>query len=149
MKKSTLYGLIVAMVGAGASANASADPEMRRFCSDSLVRGTYAIQMQGTRPSSPGGAMETVIGVVVRHYDGRGGIVQSDNIKGAISGYIPDRYGVGTYRVNDDCTVDIEFNPAPNLKLQERAVIVDNGNELRSITVLPAAVMVSGVHIRI
>jgi hypothetical protein len=40
-------------------------------------------------------------------------------------------------------------SPAPGLLLQERAVIVDNGKALRTITVLPAGVMVTAVHIKI
>jgi hypothetical protein len=136
---SLLHGFILAAVAAGASASALAAGEPRRSCSDSLVRGTYCIQMQGTRPSSPGGPIETVIGVVVRNYDGHGGIVQTDNIKGSISGYVPDRYGAGTCRVNDDCTIDMEFHPGPGVTLREKAVIVDHGNELRAITILPVA----------
>ena len=51
--------------------------------------------------------------------------------------------------VNDDCTVDIEFRPAPAVTIRERAVIVDDGRELRSITVLPAGLFVTSVQQRI
>src|SRR5581483_3694407 len=100
-------------------------------CSDASLHGVYGIQLSGTRPSSPGGPPEAVIGVVVRFYDGRGGVVQIDNVKGAISGYTPDRLGVGTYHVNPDCSVVIDFTPGPGQQLEERAVLVDNGHELR------------------
>ena len=148
MTKSMIYGLVVAAIGAGTSANALAQSEPMRSCSDSLVRGTYGIQMQGTRPAA-GGVTETVIGIVVRNYDGKGGITQIDNIKGSISGIVPNRLGVGTYHVNDDCTVDMQFQPAPGVTIQEKAVIVDNGQELRSITITPAGIMVTAVHRKI
>ena len=149
MKKTTLHALLVAALGLCASATAVADSESKRFCSDSLVRGTYAIQMQGTRPAFPGGPTETVIGVLVRLYDGNGHVTQVDNIKGSVSGWFPDRFGAGTYHVNDDCTVVIDFEPVPGLLVQERAVIIDNGRELRSIVTQPAAFMITAVHQRI
>ncbi len=123
--------------------------EQKRYCSDSLVRGTYALQMQGTRPAFPGGPTESVIGIVVRLYDGEGRVTQVDNIKGSISGYAPDGYGAGTYHVNDDCSVTIDFEPVPGLLIQERAVIIDNGRELRSIVTIPADFMITAVHQRI
>ncbi len=105
--------------------------------------------MQGTRPAFPGGPTEAVIGVLVRLYDGNGGVTQVDNIKGSVSGYFPDRFGAGTYHVNDDCSVVIDFEPLPGLKIQERAVIIDNGRELRSIVSYPAEFMITAVHQRI
>ena len=82
-------------------------------------------------------------------YDGNGGVVQWDNVKNSATGYIPNRYGSGTYKVNDDCTVDIVSHPAPTATIQERAVIVDSGRELRSITVLPPGLFVTAIHQRI
>jgi len=119
-----------------------------RTCSNASLEGTFGIQMSGTRPSSPGGPMETVIGVVVRHYDGRGGVTQVDNIKGSISGYVPDRLGSGTYHVNEDCSAVVNFQPAPGVLIEERLVIVDKGRELRSMTVLPVPLMVTSVSIK-
>jgi hypothetical protein len=90
-----------------------------------------------------------VIGVVVRLYDGNGHVTQVDNIKGSVSGWFPDRFGAGTYHVNDDCSVVIDFEPVPGLFVQERAVIVDNGRELRSIVTTPADFMITAIHQRI
>ena len=148
MRKTYLSATLAVLVLAGAATPALADNETRRYCSDSLVRGTYAIQMSGTRPA-PDGTTETVIGVVVRLYDGNGGVFQLDNVKGSVTGITPNRAGTGTYKVNDDCTVDIEFRPGPNQLLREKAVIMEEGQELRSITVFPPAVMVTATHKRI
>jgi|WetSurMetagenome_2_1015567.scaffolds.fasta_scaffold653552_1 hypothetical protein len=137
-----------ALLAAAISGTAlAANPAPRTWCEDKMVSGTYAIQLSGHR-ATPGGT-EAVIGVVIRQYDGLGGIEQWDNVKGEVTGYTPGRYGKGVYRVNDDCTVDIEFHPAPNVTLQERGVIIDRGNEIRTITVLPAGTMVTATHLRI
>ena len=139
--------LIAAALVASTAANAGS-PEPKRYCSDSLVRGTYAVQLQG-KNLLPDGSVQEIIGVVVRLYDGNGGVVQWDNVKNSVTGYMPNRFGSGTYQVNDDCTVDVEFHPAPTVTIRERLVIVDNGRELRSITVLPAGLFVTAVHQRI
>jgi hypothetical protein len=143
--------LVLAAVVAGVMFSAAQTPAFAqdgkgKACSDATLRGTYGIQMQGTRPA-PGGT-ETVIGVVVRRYDGSGGVTQVDNIKGSITGIVPDRPGAGTYQVFEDCSAVVDFEPAPGILIQERLVIVDHGRELRSITVLPAQVMVTSTQIR-
>jgi hypothetical protein len=121
-----------------AGAALAANPAPRTWCETKMVAGRLRTVVRVPD-----------IGVVVRQYDGLGGIEQWDNVKGEVTGYTPGRYGRGTYRVNDDCTVDIEFHPAPNVTLQERGVVVDNGNEIRTITVLPAGTMVTATHQRI
>jgi hypothetical protein len=90
-----------------------------------------------------------VIGVVIRHYDGLGQFTQVDNVKGSISGIVPDRQGAGIYRVNEDCSGVAQAEPGPGILLEERFVIVDNGNEIRSMTSLPPPVMVTGTYKRI
>ncbi|MFO1323775.1 MAG: hypothetical protein U1F15_06895 [Burkholderiales bacterium] len=148
MYPSMLQGLVAAALAAGVSAAAFAQVTNQPACGNAMLRGNYGIQMQGTNASSPGGPIQTVIGVVVRRYDGNGNITQFDNIKGSITGMVPDRFGMGTYRVNDDCSVIIEFNPAPGVVIQEKGVLVDNGHEVRTITVTPATTMVTAVHLR-
>jgi hypothetical protein len=148
MRKFMTYGLLIATAASIASTSAFADRERQRFCSDSLVRGTYGGQIQGTQ-TLPNGSVQNIIGVVVRVYDGEGNVTQWDNVKNSANGYVPNRFGMGTYKVNDDCTVDIVFNPAPGFTIQERAVVVENGRELRSITVLPAGLFVTSVQLRI
>jgi len=89
---------------------------------------------------------------VIRNYDGRGQFTQIDNVKGPISGTTPDRHGAGTYQVNPDCTVIIHALPAqraPNILLEERMVIVDDGRELLHATMQPPPVMVTSVSRRI
>jgi hypothetical protein len=131
-------------------AGTGAEPDERAGCSDRTVRGTYAIQMQGTRPVPPpaGGGIETVIGVVLRTYDGAGSFTQIDNVKGSVTGIVPDRFGAGTYTVTADCLGTTLFQPGPGVLLEERMVIVDRGDEIRSITSSPLPVMVSTLQQR-
>jgi hypothetical protein len=119
-------------------------------CSDHTVRGRYGIQMQGTRPVPPaaGGGMETVIGAAIRTYDGDGSFIQIDNIKGSVTGIVPDRETFGTYHVNEDCSASTQFTSGPAV-IEERMVIVDGGREVRSITGSPQPVMVTTVQQRI
>ena len=122
-------------------------------CDARTIRGSYGIQMQGTRPTAPppNGVTESVVGVVLRSYDGNGNFEQLDSINGSITGIVPNRPGLGTYEVSPDCTGTTSFQPDPNgpLVIQERFVIVDEGNEIRSITEAPAPLMITSVAKRV
>ena len=147
----TVCAAAVAMGGAqlaGANGQGNDDHRDGRPCSEATIRGDYGIQIQGTRPA-PGGLTESVIGVVLRNYDGQGNISQIDNVKGSISGIVPDRQGFGTYEVSPDCTGIARFQPGPGILLEERMVIIDDGREIRTMVLAPAGVMVTGVHQRI
>jgi hypothetical protein len=117
-------------------------------CSAATVRGDYGIQIQGTRPA-PGGLTEAVIGIVLRNYDGHGGFSQVSNVKGSITGTVPDAQGFGTYDVNADCSGIVRFLPAPGVVIEERMVIIDDGREIRTAVMVPTPVMITGVHQRI
>jgi hypothetical protein len=134
------------MIGADGQENNERGQEKR--CSEATVRGDYGIQIQGTRPA-PGGLIESVIGVVLRSYDGNGSFSQVSNVKGSITGTVPDSQGFGTYEVNADCTGIVRFQAAPGVVIEERLVVVDNGREIRTAVMVPTAVMITGVHQRI
>ena len=150
MRNLTKMGFVIAAMALAVSgaARANDNDHDRKACSDATLHGTYGIQFQGTRSSSPGGPIETVIGVVIRNYDGHGGVTQVDNVKGSISGYVPDRVGSGSYQVNNDCYVVVTFQPAPGIFIEERLVIVDGGNELRGISILPPTLMVTSTQLK-
>jgi hypothetical protein len=137
------------LVGAdGQDASRRGDEHRQRLCSEATLRGDYGIQIQGTRPA-PGGLTESVVGVVLRTYDGQGNFEQVDNVKGSVTGITPDRQGFGTYEVRPDCTGIARFEPAPGILIEERLVIVDNGREIRTMTSSPALLMVTGIHQRV
>ena len=143
-----LIGVLWTLGGSPVDAH---DDEGGFRCTERTLRGTYGGQIQGTRPVPPplGGGFETIIGVVIRTYDGAGNFTQVDNVKGSVTGITPDRPGFGTYTVSSDCTAIFEAEPAPGIVLQERAVILSLGREIRSITASPASVMVTSVGHRI
>jgi hypothetical protein len=119
----------------------------RHRCSEETLYGTYGIQIQGTRPAGPG-VTESVIGVVMRTYDGEGGFTQVANLHGSLTGATLDVAGSGTYEVNADCTGRTLVVAGP-VTIEDRLVIVDYGNEVRSATVNPAPSMVTGVQLRV
>ena len=121
-----------------------------RGCSEATLRGAYGVQIQGTRPAAPpapAGSIESVIGVIVRQYDGKGGFTQVNNEKGSIGGNGPvDREGSGTYQVNEDCSGSHELHiPGVPFPVTDRFVIVDHGREVRHFVVSPAPITVTGV----
>lgn len=148
----TLAGMLGLAGTIGRAHDAAPDSQGRgpkRGCSLASLQGGYGIRMQGTRPSAPNGPVETVIGVVWREYDGHGGFRQVDNVKGSISGIALDRPGFGTYTMNEDCTGETSFQPAPGVVLVEKLVAVDDGREVHSIVTSPQPVMVASVQTRI
>jgi len=156
MKRMSAVAVVMVLgVGIAGARGFGADDKLgeqerdRHGCDNRTLRGAYGIQIQGTRPSSPGGPVESVIGVVIRNYDGEGQFTQIDNVKGSISGTVPDREGFGTYQVNADCTAVAQLQPGPGILIEERLIVVDDGREIRSATMLPPPVMVTGVSRKI
>ena len=144
-------GVLVISGIAGKHGNAVAAQEDGFHCTNATIRGTYGIQLQGRAPVPPifGTGIQDVIGVVVRTYDGEGSFTQVDNIKGSISGIVPDRPGSGTYQINPDCSGVTLFQPGPGISIEERMVVVQKGDVIRTISGNPLPFMVSAVHQRI
>jgi len=128
--------LIAILVGAGLSplrrSHGRDDTRRLHPCTNKTLQGTYGIQIQGTQPSWSGGPIESIVGVVLRTYDGLGQFTQVSNVKGSISGWVPDRVSGGTYDVSADCTAFVHAQPRTAIQLEERLVIVDDARELRS-----------------
>ena len=143
---------VVAMAAGGARVigDEGQDDERGRWkaCSERTVRGDYGIQIQGTRPA-PGGLTESVIGIVHRTYDGEGNFTQVSNLKGSLTGTNPDSQSFGTYEVSADCTGILRAQPLPGVVIEERLVIVDDGNEIRAAVMTPTPVVITSVHQRI
>ena len=124
------------------------DNVFQTVCTNATLSGSYGFTLTGTRPSSPGGPVETIVGVAMTQFDGTGNLTQTDNIHGSISGFpAPDRPGTGTYTINQDCTGTMKLiNPgSPVLTL--RIVVVDNGNEVRTAVVDPTATVTPGTPV--
>ena len=119
----------------------------KRACNERTIGGSYGVQVQGTRPA--GTQTESVVGIVWRHYDGTGAFTQIANVKGSITGTVPDQRGSGVYQVNPNCTALAIFEPAPGVRIEERMVIVDGGRLVYSAPMVPAGAMLTGTQRRI
>ncbi len=113
-----------------------------RKCTNASLRGDYAFELSGTRPSGPPpAALEQIVGVTRRSFDGYGGAIQTDYIQGSISGYA-SRSGTGAYSVNEDCTGSITLINAGAPPLEGRFVIVDAGKEVWLVITSPLGITV-------
>lgn len=114
-------------------------------CTNATLEGDYGFTVTGTRPSSPGGPVETIVGVALTHFDGNGNLTQTDNIHGSISGLVtPNRPGTGTYTINSDCTGTMKLTSAGSPTLTLAIVVVDDGNEVRTAVIDPTANVQAG-----
>jgi hypothetical protein len=124
-----------------------------KTCTNETLKGSYGGSLSGTHPAPfvmPGGSgfpgqMEEGNGVALWVFDGKGNFTQVFNMKGSVSGWIPDVPMAGTYTVRPDCTAVILPFPGPGLpQAIIRAVIVDGGKEFRTVTVFPPSTNVVG-----
>ena len=115
-----------------------------RGCSLESLKGNWGFVVNGTRPSGPPpAALEQMIGVVRRHFDGLGNLTGTENIHGSISGLVPDRLVTGTYSINEDCSGTMNLTAPGITPLEMRFVLVDKGKEIRAAVMSPATVMVT------
>jgi hypothetical protein len=134
--------------GISASAQTADQP-----CGNDTLMGAYGLQLSGTRgapfviPNSGwiAGQMEYVIGTVIQIFDGNGSFTQVDNVKGTISGIVPDRPGKGVYTVNPDCTLTQVVSPPGQAPITTKGVIIDGGKEFRQNTVSPDTFMIMAI----
>ena len=117
------------------SSVAAQDDGSGRVCSAHTLRGAYGLVGTGTRGLGPG-AVEQFVTISMVTYDGEGVFTAEGVSHGQTTGV---RGGpvTGTYFVNDDCTGgQTTFIPgAP--PLEDRFVIVDNGQEVRTVVISP------------
>ena len=128
------------------------DADVHQGCSLTTLRGDYGFSIAGSRPSGPHGPIEQILGVALTTFNGDGTLTQVDNVHGSISGYpvsAENRPGKGTYTLDDNCngTMILENEGAPKLTL--RIVVVNNGNEVRTVVVAPPAAMVTSNGVRV
>ena len=120
MKRSrTATVAIIAVLSALVVTNAHAGEE----CSEATLQGPYGLQVDGI---SPAGADFAVVGLTT--FDGLGGW-HSDNTS-KVDGVISRSSTKGTYAVSSDCTGYMLDDSEP---LIQQIVIVDGGNEMRSL----------------
>ena len=145
--RKTIFSAVVFALAAVATA------EGQIVCSNATLNGDYGVQISGTRPApsilsgsqATPGTIEQAIGVVVQTFDGNGGFVQTDNVKGSLSGITPNRPGTGTYSVNPDCTGTYTVLITGNPPIVTQFVIVDNGQGFLSVVISPQPVSITAI----
>jgi hypothetical protein len=120
-KITTASAICVLSLSAGTRAYAFPGQET---CSDSTLNGDYASTVSGQTFRSDG-SVETRQGLVMMHFDGRGSFTQTDYVLITLNGKTSPSPGPidpntgfqdhesGTYRVNSDCTGNLEIHFAP------------------------------------
>jgi hypothetical protein len=122
----------------------------KKGCNNATVKGSFGYVVSGTRPSSTNGPIEPFVGSLIRTYDGEGNFTQVDYIHGALSGWVADRPGKGTYSIKEDCTGIVKLQiPGVPFEPEERFTVVDDGNQIISATVVPATVLATNLARRI
>lgn len=131
----TVSGLLIAACAVllGQPGNAQSDrfedagPSSPARCSNRTLRGSYALNVDGTIIAGPNRLL--LRGVAMRQFDGLGNVSQVDftTINGAPAG-TDWRSGSGTYELNSDCTGTMEIiqsDGSPTLRL--RLVVGNHG----------------------
>jgi len=132
-------------------ASAGTQVQAQTLCSTATLRGSYGVQITGTRPAATilsgiqatPGATEQVVGVAIQVFDGVGGFTQTDNVKGSLSGITLNRSGSGTYSINTDCTGTYTVHNPEAPPIVNQLVIVDNGQSFMTAVVSPQPVLVT------
>jgi hypothetical protein len=141
-----LTATAVLTLAAGASAQTAP-----ATCNNQSLTGSYGFVINGTRPAPSvlpnslfvPGTIEQVIGVVLHVFDGNGNFTQKNYVKGSLSGPFLGLTGGGTYTVNPDCTGTFTvINKVVPFPLVNSFILVDGGQEIRSVVVSPQGAMV-------
>lgn len=111
--------------------------EAQTACSTRGLVGIWAATSQGTvlptenpKPTSGPGA---AVGLVMIDYNGRISI----NLSGNIGGGVAPLVATGKVTVNPDCTGTFSAQTPPGWSLTENFVVLNEGNEIRTIAVEP------------
>jgi hypothetical protein len=122
---------------------ASLSPAWGQACGNDAIRGTYSVVCTGyispaaNAPQVPFSAIATIQGDFTGNITGGG--------KASIGGQIVDQKVTGTAVMNGDCTGSISYTQkingqsAPNLNIVFH--VLDNGKELRGMSVDPGATL--------
>ena len=142
MRRSIMKMTMVPVLLAAAAASADDSPGWPG-CTNRTLAGVYGFTVSGTAPSGPG-SVEKIIGLATTRFDGAGNFTQIDWTHGEFTGPVADRPGWGTYQLNPDCsgTMELNIQDLP-VVIQLRIVVVDGGNEIRTVVMAPPPNMIT------
>jgi hypothetical protein len=123
--------LVLAVLGSGYAQTNSSN------CTNRLIAGNFGFTVQGTKLVGPG-PIGLQVGVAMTHFDGKGGLTQTDTITidGAVVADFTHTPATGTYAVNPDCTgtFTIDFTDG-RPTVVANFVVVENGNEIDTVVI--------------
>ena len=122
--------LLVVAFGSASAATAAS-----RGCSDSTIKGDYAFTIHG-QIMTPGGPL-LVDGIAKTTFDGNGNLTQVDAV--AVGGNLPViwRPGVGTYKLNADCTGTMTLIDQGEQPLHLAILVSQSGGHIRAVVTDP------------
>ena len=109
-----------------------------RVCGTETLRGAYGLVGTGVRGLGPG-LSEAFATISVVTYDGQGAFTAVGVSHGQTTGVREGLPVTGTYYVNPDCSGGQTTNIPGIPPLEDRFVIVDNGQEVRTVVISPAS----------
>lgn len=106
-----------------------------RGCSDLTIKGEYSFTIHG-QILTPGGPL-AVDGIAKTTFDGNGNLTQVDAV--AIAGNMPViwRPGVGTYKLNSDCTGTMTLIDQDQQPLHLAILVSQSGGHIRAVVTDP------------
>lgn len=120
--KSVFAAAVIFAIAVSLPSVAQAQASDNDGCKLSTLKGDYAIRISGQVFNGSGAVVNQRDGIVMQHFDGAGGLTQTDFVFGngvLVPGPIDPTTGfhineTGTYQVNSDCTGSTVINfPAP------------------------------------
>ena len=104
-------------------------------CSDSTIKGEYSFTIHG-QILTPGGPLP-VDGIAKTTFDGNGNLTQVDAV--AVGGSMPViwRPGVGTYKLNSDCTGTMTLIDQDQQPLHLVILVSQSGGHIRAVVTDP------------
>lgn len=129
-----MTGVILLVLTALGSAYAQSNSSS---CTNRLIAGNFGFTVQGAKLAGPG-PIGPQVGVAMTHFDGKGGLTQTDTvtIDGGVVADFTHTPATGTYAVNPNCTgtftIDFTDGRPP---VVANFVVVENGNEIDTVVI--------------
>jgi hypothetical protein len=140
--------IVCVLLLAGSSAWAS-DAENTN-CTNRTLVGDYGFAIEGVFPAIPGAPVNSLRGVAMGHFDGKGNYTQVDHV--VVNGTPPPLEwtpGSGPYTVNPNCTgtLVITIPGSPFSPVRIHFVVVRQGKEVRFVVDSGSASTSTGIKV--
>ncbi len=141
---SATFTMGIFSIGTIAIAKMAQPTTQRSFCTNATLQGLYGLQITGFR--LPGTVPFGAVGL--HKFDGRGNLSGNGtaNIGGVISKFTVE----GTYEVNADCTVNVDypvtFSDGSTRQTSQTGFIVNTGKEIVILETFPNDNVESGTY---